>query len=138
MLWVLPLVTFAPQSESGFPFPLLVYTAPNALFILAVFFLLIRFEEYRSYTYLYIAGKAVAITANIGWFFFSLRRLAPALAESALKTVLLLGFLLLLAGLDALSVLGMSALAISGMKKPADGKTAVPAYVAADRDGGIE
>jgi hypothetical protein len=127
MLWVLPWLMLAPQSEPGVPFPLLVYTAPNALFLLAAFFLLVRFEQYRSYAYLYMAGKAVAVAANIGWFFFSLRRLTPALAASALETLFVLGFLLLLAGLDALSVLGMSALVIRGMKSPAaGGRTAEP------------
>jgi hypothetical protein len=125
MLWVLPLLMPTPQSESGVSFPLLVYTAPNALFLLAVFFLLVRFEQYRPYTYLYIAGKTVAVTANIGWFFFSLRRLTPALVESVTETLLVLGFLLLLAGLDALSVLGMSALVIRTIKSPGAGnKTA--------------
>jgi hypothetical protein len=119
MLWVLPLLILTPQAESGFSFPLFVYTAPNALFLLAVFFLLVRFEEYRSYAYLYIAGKAVAVTANLGWFFFSLRKLAPALAEYALGALAVLGFLLLLACLDALSVLGMSALVMRGLGKPA-------------------
>jgi hypothetical protein len=140
MLWVLPLLMFTPRSEPGFSFPLLVYTAPNALFLLAVFFLLVRFEDYSSYAYLYIAGKAVAVTANIGWFFFSLRNLAPVLAESAgdsaLENLFVLVFFLLLAVLDALSVLGMSALVIQGIKKPeAGGKPAAGDYGSAGGGG---
>jgi hypothetical protein len=135
MLLILPLLA-PPQAESGFPFPFLVYTAPNALFLLAAFFLLVRFEEYVSYAYLYIAGKAVAITANLGWFFFSLQRLGPALNENALKTLSALGFLLFLASFDALSVLGMSALVIHILSGSKEGsKTAdvavIPAYTVA-------
>ncbi|MDR0760955.1 MAG: hypothetical protein LBF74_12760 [Treponema sp.] len=114
-----------PQAEPGFSFPFLVYAAPNALFLLTAFFVLVRFEEYASYAYLYIAGKAVAIAANLGWFFFSLQWLGPALTGHTWETLSVLGFLLFLAGFDALSVLGMSALVmhILGGSK-AGGKTA--------------
>ncbi|MDR0387963.1 MAG: hypothetical protein LBH57_07980 [Treponema sp.] len=125
MLWVLPQLMVTSLSESVLPFPLIVYAAPNVLFLLAAFFLLVRFEEYRSYAYLYMAGKAVTVAANLSWFFFSLRRLALVLDEYALEPLLVLGFLLFLACLDALSVLGMSALVIYRTGKPdADGTAA--------------
>jgi hypothetical protein len=126
MLWILPLLA-PPQASSAFSFPLLVYTAPNALFLLAAFFLVVRFEEYASYTYLYIAGKAVAIAANLGWFFFSLRQLGSVLSQQIEGILPILGFLLFLAGFDALSVLGMAALITYIQSKPgAGGKKAAP------------
>jgi hypothetical protein len=131
MLWILPLLA-PPQDASALSFPLLVYTAPNALFLLAAFFLLMRFEEYASYMYLYMAGKAVAITANLGWFFFSLQRLGSALSQQE-GTLPVLGFLLFLAGFDALSVLGMSVLVIHIQSQSnTGGKRAAPDYQAGD------
>ncbi|MDR2247712.1 MAG: hypothetical protein LBE17_13750 [Treponema sp.] len=120
MLLVAPMLAPA-QAESGLSFPFLVYTAPNALFLLTAFFVLVRFEEYGSYAYLYIAGKAVAIAANLGWFFFSLQGLGPALTAHTLETVSVLGFLLLLAGFDAFSVVGMSALVMRILSGPKAG-----------------
>jgi hypothetical protein len=120
MLWILPAASL-PRTNSGFPFPLLVYAAPNALFLLAAFFLLVKFEEYVPYAYLYMAGKAVAIAANLGWFFLSLETLAQALSDDAGKTLFVLGFLLFLAVFDALSVLGISALVTHILGAPRGG-----------------
>lgn len=121
------------RADSGFSFPLLVYTAPNALFLLAAFFLLVRFEEYTSYTYLYIAGKAMAIAANLGWFFFSLQKLSPALIQQIQGTLSVLGFLLFLASFDALSILGMSALVMHVLGRPkADSNKAAAYYHAGE------
>jgi hypothetical protein len=123
MLWLPSLLIFTPGAESGLPFPVLVYTAPNALFLLAAFFLLVRFEEYRPYTHLYMAGKVVAITANIGWLFSSLKRLSQDMAALPVEAISAMGLLLLFAGLDLLTVFGMAALAFgnfisAGPKKP--------------------
>jgi hypothetical protein len=95
------------------------------------FFLLVKLEEYRSFVPLYMAGKAVAITANLGWFFFSLGRIRSVLAEGGLWTentlgaLYTLGFLLILAALDALSVLGASAFIAYGPGKPKNGGLSV-------------
>jgi hypothetical protein len=102
----------------------LAYAAPNALFPLMAFFLLVRFEEHKPYIFLYMAGKAVAITTILGWFIFSMQKVSPALAEDPAKTLYTLGFTLILAALDGLSVLGCMALTLAPAEKR--GKAPVP------------
>jgi asparagine N-glycosylation enzyme membrane subunit Stt3 len=121
VLWILPAVMNPPGTEGSINFPLMVYAAPNALFPLMGFFLLIKLEESRPFASLYMAGKAVVVMANLGWFFFSLRDFPQALLENAVAILFVLGFLLLLAVLDALSVLGMSMFVIHGPDKPEGG-----------------
>jgi hypothetical protein len=121
VLWILPAVMNPPEPKGSINFPLMVYAAPNALFPLMGFFLLIKLEESRPFASLYMAGKAVVITANLGWFFFSLGQLSRALIEDTVVILFTLGFLLLLAVLDALSVLGMSMFVIHSPEKPKDG-----------------
>jgi hypothetical protein len=131
ILWILPGLMIVPEAEGGIIFPLFVYGAPNALFPLMGFFLVVNVEDYKPFTFLYIAGKAIAITANLGWFFFSLPRLPEALIANTLGTIFTLGFLLILAVLDALAVLGVSVCIIKrrGEVIPAEGDSiaAVPA-----------
>lgn len=101
-------------------FPYLVYAAPNALFPLIGFFLLIRPGEYRPFTRLYLAGKTVSLVSALGWILFSgqavIASMNPA-GEASLRafiTALLLSeeFLFFLRGvflliiLDAVSLLG--------------------------------
>jgi len=60
--------------ESGIiKFPLLVYTAPNALFPLMSLFLLIHFDFSRAYIPLYITGKFLGLLCMMVWILFSLR-----------------------------------------------------------------
>jgi hypothetical protein len=127
MLMFLPIMIAIPASD-GLAFPHLAYAAPNALFPLMAFFLLVRFEEHKPYILLYMAGKAVAITAILGWFVFSLQKVAPALAENPAKTLYTLGLTVILAALDGLSVLGCLALTLAPSEKP--GKAPVPAELA--------
>jgi hypothetical protein len=117
ILWILPALIIIPETIGGIGIPFSVYAAPNVLFILIGFFLLIKLEEYRHFVPLYLAGKAVAIVANLGWFFSSLGQLRLALTEDALGVLYILGFLLSLAILDAFSVLGMSAFIVSSSKE---------------------
>jgi hypothetical protein len=123
LLWILPALIIIPETMGGIGVPLAVYAAPNVLFPLMSFFLLVKPEEHRPFVPLYLAGKAVAIVANLGWFFSSLGQLRLALAgdvsgiPDALGVLYILGFLLALAVLDAFSVLGMSAFMVYGPQK---------------------
>ncbi|MDR2494350.1 MAG: hypothetical protein LBD24_03905 [Spirochaetaceae bacterium] len=106
-------------------FPYAVYAVPNALFPLMTYFLLIRLSLYKTYLPLYIAGKIIGAASIIGWAVFSLHAVAPivirALQEPALlasfelstaerSLILLSGVMLVIAGMDALSVLAGVAL----------------------------
>jgi hypothetical protein len=83
-------------------FPFLAYTAPNALFPLMSFFLLIRLEPSKAYIPLYIAGKAIVLSAAAAWFFFTVTR------EKELPRIALPAFVLGAADLG--SMLGMAVL----------------------------
>lgn len=48
-------------------FPFMAYAAPNALFPLMSFFLLIRFAESRAFVPLYITGKLISAAALAAW-----------------------------------------------------------------------
>jgi hypothetical protein len=62
------------QSAMSISFPFLVYAAPNALFPLMSFFLMIRFETSKAYIPLYMTGKIIALSAAVMWFFFIFTR----------------------------------------------------------------
>ena len=97
----------SPSEYSGtFQVPYLVYTAPNALFPLMAFFLLIRPRESHSYLSLYIAGKTVTISAALGWLVFFFFKLSDTLRIQGVRILILPGFILLAVTLDSLSVLG--------------------------------
>jgi hypothetical protein len=116
------LLAVIPLGEEPWPrwFPFLVYAAPQALFPLMGLFLLIRPGEYRPFIQLYLAGKTVSLVSALGWTVFSLQALITAdtvegaasfrafLSSLALSREFLsvLGGLLLLSVLDALSLLG--------------------------------
>jgi hypothetical protein len=90
-------------SPGGMIFPYLPFAAANALFPLITLFVCIRPERYRSYIFLYAAGKAVLIAASGGWigFSFSLIRESPR-GEPALFFEALVVFI----AADALALLG--------------------------------
>jgi hypothetical protein len=50
--------------------PLMMYSAPNALFPLMSFFLLIRSDGYGNFIPLYITGKVLALLCMLIWLFF--------------------------------------------------------------------
>jgi hypothetical protein len=118
LLWVLPALLVMPETAGDIGVPLAVYAAPNALFPLMALFLLLKPAEYRPFVPLYLAGKAAAVAANLGWFFASVGRLRAALPGGVYGVLYTLGFLLFLAVLDALSVLGMSAFMLPQKPKP--------------------
>jgi len=73
---------FAIPLQQGSVFPHSVYVAPNALFLLMTYFLYIRFELYRSYIALYIAGKIIAVISSILWLIFSFNKLTENFISS--------------------------------------------------------
>jgi hypothetical protein len=101
-------------------FPYLVYAAPNAIFPLIGFFLLIRPGEYRPFTHLYLAGKTVSLAATLAWIAFSVQSIISSMSpggEASIRAfftslllsrdfVLTLRGVLLLLFLDAASLLG--------------------------------
>ncbi|MDR1929874.1 MAG: hypothetical protein LBQ44_04505 [Treponema sp.] len=95
----------------GLSFPFLVYAAPNALFPLMSFFLMVRFELSKAYIPLYITGKLIVLSAAAVWFFFVLTR-TKELPRTALP-VFMMG------AADLGSVLGMSLLGEAGLRQNA-------------------
>jgi hypothetical protein len=53
------------------PFPYMLYAAPNALFPLMSFFLMIRFGSSRNFIPLYITGKIIGVASLTSWIFFT-------------------------------------------------------------------
>jgi hypothetical protein len=51
--------------------PHIMLAAPNGLFPLMSFFLLLRFEVSKSYLPLYMAGKALAVLSMLCWLVFT-------------------------------------------------------------------
>ncbi|MDR3337944.1 MAG: hypothetical protein LBT16_12155 [Treponema sp.] len=97
------------NGDQGAVFPLLAYIAPNALFPLMAFFLWRRPEGYQPYLFLYIAGKIVAIMANLGWIVFSYREIIlDFMVFDSQRPLFTSGSALVLIVLDGLSVLGAS------------------------------
>jgi hypothetical protein len=56
-------------APDGIRFPYILYAAPNALFPLLSFFLLIRPGESAAFIPLYITGKIISTAALAGWIF---------------------------------------------------------------------
>jgi hypothetical protein len=110
ILWMMTALVIPLRADGEIGFPYLGYGVPNALFLLMAFFLLLRPGEYRPYIHLYMAGKIIAIAANLGWLLFSLRDIPLAAAMDTERTQLILGFVFLLVALDGLSILGVSLL----------------------------
>lgn len=107
MIRVIILFAYPQEAKEALAFPLLVYIAPNALFPLMALFLLLGPEEYRPYIGLYMAGKILAVAANLGWVTFSFGSILPALRLfSDGRAIRILEFTLLLIVMDGLSVFG--------------------------------
>jgi hypothetical protein len=54
--------------------PYLMYAAPQALFPLMSFFLLIRFDSSKAYIPLYMIGKILCLLCLLLWILFTLQR----------------------------------------------------------------
>jgi hypothetical protein len=54
--------------------PYLMYSAPQALFPLISFFLLIRFDTSKLYIPLYLTGKILCLLCLLLWILFTLQR----------------------------------------------------------------
>jgi hypothetical protein len=65
-LVILMVLGFTPVTPLTFPWPM--YAVPNALFPLMALFLLLSPPVYRVYLPLYVAGKAIALSAALGWY----------------------------------------------------------------------
>jgi hypothetical protein len=125
LLFLLTLVTAFYSGPAGFEdagrsFPWMMYAAPNALFPLMSFFLLIRFEISKAYIPLYISGKILSLLCMFLWMGFSLYRQFPPppeeawafqrLAEAFLDILYRMGWAFFLGAADLGSVLGMTLL----------------------------
>ena len=60
--------------STGGPYP--VYMSSNALFPIMALFMWLRFEEYRNYIALFIAGKVIAMVSFFVWEVFSFMEFA--------------------------------------------------------------
>jgi len=78
LLFLLKLLVIYLKPGSGFGtvnLPLMMYAAPNALFPLMSFFLLIRLDNSRAYIPVYIIGKVLGLLCMMIWLFFSVRQI---------------------------------------------------------------
>jgi hypothetical protein len=76
LFFLIALLTFFFRTGPEFQiikFPLLVYTSPNAIFPLMSFFLLVRFNNSRTFIPLYITAKSLSLLCMILWIVISLR-----------------------------------------------------------------
>jgi hypothetical protein len=76
LFFLIALLTFffRPGPEfQAIKFPLLVYTSPNTIFPLMSFFLLVRFDNSRTFIPLYITAKSLSLLCMILWIVVSLR-----------------------------------------------------------------
>jgi hypothetical protein len=106
ILFVLPA-----NGAEGTVFPLLMYIAPNALFPMMALLFWLRPDEYRSYIFLYIAGKIVGIMANLGGLMFSIKNTPlDMIIHGDFSSRLFLGSAFVIIFLDGFSVLGASLL----------------------------
>ncbi|MDR0447540.1 MAG: hypothetical protein LBH07_02610 [Treponema sp.] len=71
-LFLLMLLSIYQKPESPFNLPLVMFTAPNALFPLMSFFLLVHFESSKAYKPLYIMGKSLSLLCIILWLIFTM------------------------------------------------------------------
>jgi hypothetical protein len=62
-------------APDGLRFPYVVYAAPNALFPLMSFFLLIRPGESKAFVPLYMTGKVISVAALVSWALFAFLKL---------------------------------------------------------------
>jgi hypothetical protein len=67
LLFLLTLLVQYLKHGMGFNIPLFMYAAPNALFLLMSFSLLIRPDDFRAYIPLYITGKALSLLCMVIW-----------------------------------------------------------------------
>jgi hypothetical protein len=86
-------------------FPYIAHAAPNCLFPLMSFFLLVKPQEHRAYLPLYMAGKTVGIAAFIGWIYFQTPYLQIGLSAGFPVSVWLLGvsFLIFVADIGTIA-----------------------------------
>jgi hypothetical protein len=98
-------------APDGIRFPYIIYAAPNALFPLMAFFLLIRPGESAAFIPLYISGKVISTAALAGWVLFAFLKL------KSLPVFILLFFCL--GAADITAAAGM-ALLNSTLRKTAD------------------
>lgn len=90
LFFLLSLLALSAGSSGGFlgisggaGFPFMVYAAPNALFPLMSFFLMIRPAESRAFAPLYASGKIIAAAALSAWIVLAVLRrgaISPAWA----------------------------------------------------------
>jgi hypothetical protein len=107
MIEVVVLFALPVDGSGGAFFPLLAYMAPNALFPLMALLFWLQPEEHRAYIFLYMAGKIVSITANLGWLAFSYGNLAlNVMTGGDFRSFVILGSVFIMIFLDGLSVLG--------------------------------
>jgi predicted permease len=98
------------------PFPMLVYTVPNALFLLMALFLLFSPEKYEAYASLYLAGKCISLFSLLLWFIISRSGMYTAqLLENPAVFVLLRALLFMFTG-EALSIIGSTVLIKKGKR----------------------
>jgi hypothetical protein len=96
----------------GGTFPVLVYAAPNALFLLMAVFLLIDPERYDPYAPLYLAGKCICLFSIVLWFIVSW---AAYTAQLAGNPTVLRALLFMFIG-EILSIVGGTALVKKGKR----------------------
>ncbi|MDR2768099.1 MAG: hypothetical protein LBB82_07215 [Treponema sp.] len=110
-------------APDGLRFPYMVYAAPNALFSIMSFFLLIRSGESKAFVPLYITGKVISVTALVSWALFAflkLRGFPP--------------FMLLLFFLGAADLTTVAGTALLNAASPAAGAAEWPVQTT-DREG---
>jgi hypothetical protein len=105
-------------APDGIPFPYIIYAAPNALFPLISFFLLIRPVESAAFASLYITGKAISTAALAGWAVFAF------LGQGSLPPFILLFFCL--GAADITAVAGTALLNVSLRKTAAEQPVQMP------------
>jgi uncharacterized membrane protein len=52
-------------------FSIIIYAAPNALFVLMALFLWLDTARHRAFLHLFIAGKSISILTILGWSIIS-------------------------------------------------------------------
>jgi hypothetical protein len=135
------------QPPVSFPWP--VYAVSGVLFPLMTLFLLIRLPDYKAYLPLYIAGKAAALAASLGWLFFSGNSIAASVFLDFGTVIVTLGAVAAFFLGDVLSAAGAfwlrsrlketaeAADATTAAPAAADATTAASAATSADGEGGL-
>ncbi|MDR1107076.1 MAG: hypothetical protein LBL44_12025 [Treponema sp.] len=117
----------------SFPWP--VYAVSNSFFLLITLFLLARVAVYRAYLPLYIAGKAAAIAASLGWCFFTGNDIAALVIINPQSVLVTLGTLGLFLVGDILSASG--AFWLHARLREADADAGAPAGFKTPEEGGL-